>query len=282
MIKYIKSLLKTIINALIKSSRSFSIGSYIHNQIIDISINDTKELTHNNMDFIFSTPNRLCSWRAETFSKKEPETLNWIDSLPEASILWDIGANVGLYSIYAAKTRNIDVWAFEPSVFNLEILARNINLNKLSNKISILPFALCDKNGISQMQLTTTEWGGALSTFDRAFGWDGKEIKKIFEYQTYGLKGDDAFNILSIPAPEYIKMDVDGLEHYILMGCKEILKNVKQILIEVNDDFKEQADNCEKILQESGLVLEGKLHSDMIASSTTGFQNSYNQIWKRP
>ena len=61
-----------------------------------------------------AVPNWLAGWRVDTFSSKEPETLEWIDSLPEGSVLWDVGANVGLYSVYAAKKRRCRVWAFEP------------------------------------------------------------------------------------------------------------------------------------------------------------------------
>jgi len=52
---------------------------------------------------------------------KEPDTLMWIDKIPEHSVFWDVGANVGLYSCYAAKARNCIVFAFEPSVFNLRV-----------------------------------------------------------------------------------------------------------------------------------------------------------------
>jgi len=84
----------------------------------------------------------------KVFATKEPETLEWIDRIPEKSVLWDIGANVGLYSCYAAKARGCRVFAFEPSVFNLEILARNIFLNQLTDQITIVPgeFASADAN----------------------------------------------------------------------------------------------------------------------------------------
>lgn len=277
----IKNVIKNFIDKIILVSRKTKVGQYLHQTIINLSFNEIKEITHNGIDLKFSVPNSLCLWRVKTFSTKEPETLAWIDSLPEGSIFWDIGANVGMYSTYAAKKKSMQVWAFEPSVFNLEVLARNIYLNNLTEKICVLPFPLCDKNGSSQMKLTTTEWGGALSTFDKSFGWNGKEIHKVFEFQTYGLKADDVVNMFSLPMPEYIKMDVDGLEHFILKGGSNVLRNIRGILIEVNDDFIEQADNCEKLLTEAGLILKGKLHSEIMASSTTGFENSYNQIWSR-
>lgn len=277
---YIKKILNLIIYTIFITSRKTRIGQYIHQIIVNLTMNEVKEISHKGVNLRFSVPNQLCLWRIDTFSTKEPETLAWIDSLPENSILWDIGANVGLYSIYAAKKMNMQVWAFEPSVFNLEILARNIYLNNLAMNVCILPFALSDKNGSNKMRLTTTEWGGALSTFGKSFGWDGKEIRQIFEYQTYGLSVDNVVDMLSVSMPEYIKMDVDGLEHFILRGGVNVLQNVKEMLIEINDDFHEQADACEKILTEAGLVLFEKSHSE-ITSSTKCFQNAYNQIWIR-
>jgi FkbM family methyltransferase len=223
----------------------------------------------------------LCAWRAKTFSTKEPETLEWIDSIPKDSILWDVGANIGLYSVYAAKKCNCRVWAFEPSVFNLELLARNIFTNGLIDQVCIVPVALSDQLGASQMHMTTTEWGGALSTFGQNFGWDGKTIRQVFEFQTIGLSMEDAVRKLAIPQPDYIKMDVDGLEHFILKGGLSVLAGVKEILIEVNDDFQEQADQCRSLLTQAGLVLMEKRHSEMIATNLNGFQNAYNQIWVR-
>ena len=71
------------------------------------------------------------------FSQKEPETLEWIDNFDSngKTIFWDIGANIGLYSIYAAtKFDSLDIFAFEPSTSNLRVLSRNISLNNFEKK----------------------------------------------------------------------------------------------------------------------------------------------------
>jgi hypothetical protein len=81
--------------------------------------------------------------------------------------------------------------------------------------------------------------------------------------------------------PDHIKIDVDGLEHFILKGGKNVLNQVKGVLIEVNDDFHAQANECKDLLTNAGLVLKEKRHSDMIANNSYGFENSYNQIWIR-
>ena len=125
--------------------------------------------------------------RHKTFFTKEPETLTWMDSFEENAIFYDIGANVGLYSIYAAIKKDVQVFCFEPSFFNLEFLARNIYINQLTDRISIFPVALNDKVSISNFQLTSTEWGGALSTFEKGFDDSGNKIQSKFIYNTIGF-----------------------------------------------------------------------------------------------
>ncbi len=277
----IKRAVKLSIQAALNLSGKTRISQYLHDQILKTSMEQTVEVCHNGLKMKFAAPNYLCRWRAETFSTKEPETLEWIDSIKPGSVFWDIGANVGLYSVYAAKQRSCSVWAFEPSVFNLELLARNLFLNELTERVCTVPLALSDSMGSSQMRMTTTEWGGALSTFGQNFGWNGKTINQVFAFQIIGMSMEDAIHRLGIPQPDYIKMDVDGLEHFILRGGESVLRKVKGILIEVNDDFREQADECQSLLIAAGLLLKEKRHSEYIATNTRGFQNCYDQIWVR-
>ncbi len=277
----IKEFIKKSIKHFVKVFGQTRLGKYLFDQILSNAMGTIFPVIHNGVELRLITPNSLCTWRAKTFSIKEPETLEWIDSMQESSIMWDVGANVGLYALYAAKKKKCQVWAFEPSIFNLETLARNIYENELTSQICIVPLPLNTQFGPSVLHMSTTEWGGALSTFDKGFGWDGHIIRQVFEFQTFGISMDDGVEIMGIPQPDYIKMDVDGLEHFILKGGAKILKQVKGVLIEVNDDFKEQADQCAFLLNQSGLVLKEKRNSEMISSSTTGFSKCFNQIWVR-
>ena len=121
----IKQLIKSAIKQISKAMVQTSPGRKILEQAICVAMNETRCIRHNGIDLEFCVPNRINYFRSETFSTKEPETLEWINSIPQGSVLWDIGANVGLYSCYAAKARDCQVFSFEPSVFNLEQLARN-------------------------------------------------------------------------------------------------------------------------------------------------------------
>lgn len=244
--------------------------------------NNVLSLKHGEIQFKFASPNALCHYRIKTFASKEPETLEWINNFEQDCILWDIGANIGLYSIYAAKTRNASVFAFEPSVFNLEFLASNINYNQVDKNVTIIPIPLTDKTQFSMMRMTSTEWSGALSTFEKNIGWDGKAIETVFNYQIVGVTMNSLISSFGLSIPDYMKIDVDGIEHFILMGGEDILKNVKEVLIEVNDNFHEQADLCSVILTRNGLRMIEKRHSqefDEIGALGNG--KVWNQIWKR-
>ena len=43
--------------------------------------------------------NHITQYRADTFSSKEPKTLKWIEQFEDNKCFWDVGANVGLYSL---------------------------------------------------------------------------------------------------------------------------------------------------------------------------------------
>jgi hypothetical protein len=210
-------------------------GRYVLDEISGSNNRREKTVVYNNIRLKFYIPNRLSYYRVNTFNTKEPETLNWIDKFEKKTTFWDVGANIGLYSCYAAKKRECKVFAFEPSIFNIEWLGKNIFLNKL--------------------------------------------VEKIFEFSTMGISMDEAKNLLKIPQPMYIKIDVDGIEYLILKGGEKVLLNTKELSIEVNEKFTEQKNNCDKYLKELGFSLREKKRSNLFKN--TDYSTSYNQIWVR-
>ncbi len=248
-------------------------GRYVSEQFLRAGMSLNILVKHGGVAVAFTSPNALTRYRSESFSSKEPDTLIWLEGITEGAVLWDVGANVGLYSVYAAKKKNVRVFAFEPSVFNLELLARNVFLNSLQESVTIVPVALSDTLGPSLFKMSSTEWGGALSSFGQDFDQHGGKLNSIFEYQTMGMTMDVAVRLLGIPAPRFIKIDVDGIEHFILRGGAETLKQVESVLIEINNDFPMQAEESSRLLKEAGLVLHRKC--DLNAG------NQYNQWWKR-
>ena len=274
----IKSFIKSIIN------RIGWLFYYLLNNRFLVLIGDAslkykvlekRNISAGNNKLTFYTPNFLMRYRHKTFFSKEPETLQWIDQFKNNTVFLDIGANVGLYSIYAAKTKNTTVYAFEPSFFNLEYLARNIFINGLSEKINIIPLALNNTTGINPFHLTSTAWGGALSTFDQKFDDSGKEMHPEFVYKTTGIDLDTLSKLMQLEKADYVKIDVDGLEHIILSGAKNTLNNAREILVEINDNFSEQREVSNKILVELGFELDQKVYTEVNTKQVA------NQIWKK-
>ena len=280
-----KSLVKLMLRSISKFISMFFefgiLGNYFWESLVNVIRSRYSNVNYKGVQYTFSTPNLLSLYRARTFSTKEPETLAWIDQINAGSVVWDIGANVGLYSVYAAKSRGCDVYAFEPSIFNLELLARNIHLNNLSDKITIVPLPLCEKLSFNTLKMTSENWGGAMSTFGENFGHDGETIRKVFEYPTIGLSMTEAAELLGIPKPDFIKMDVDGIEHLILKGGAEVLDHVCGVLVEINDDFNEQAKQAEMLMLGAGFRLIEKKHADYFDERNDAASTTYNQIWSK-
>jgi FkbM family methyltransferase len=277
----IKRSLKRVVDLSIGAIGQTQVGRYFYGQIIESAMTRTQAVEHGGVKLVFAVPNALNQYRVDTFSTKEPETLQWIDEFQPGSVVWDIGANVGLYSCYAAKARGCRVFAFEPSVFNLELLARNVFLNQLTDQITIVPLPLSDGLTASKLNMTTTHWGGALSTFGQSYGHDGDPIGKVFEFSTLGLSMIDAVSLLRISQPDYVKMDVDGIEHLILKGGLPVLRGIKQASIEINDRFTTQAIDAKKYLEQAGLSFREKRHADHFDHQEGPAKHTFNQIWVR-
>ncbi len=234
----------------------------------------------------FFVPNQLIQYRVNTFFTKEPETLHWIDDFDknEKNIFWDIGSNIGLYSIYAAlKHENIEIHSFEPSSSNLRVLSRNISINDLENKIKINQFPLTNKSkGFQLMMESDFREGGALHSFGKNIDFQGKKINIKNNYTIYGFNIDFLINTLEFKIPNYIKIDVDGLEHVILEGANKVLsnENLRSLLIEINENYNEQLKSVKNIMQKYNFKLIGKEQSKFIKISEP-FKNSFNYIFSR-
>jgi FkbM family methyltransferase len=270
---------KRLIDSSITALGRTPFGRYLYQRVLEDMVRQTAEVDHRGVKLQFSTAGALNRFRAATFATKEPETLEWIDAFSPGSTLWDVGANVGIYACYAAKARGCRVFAFEPSVFNLEALARNISLNDVVRLVTVIPLALSDHKDVSLLSMTSTEWGAALSTFGETYGHDGEPIRKVFEYATLGLSMVDVVSLLGIPEPDYVKIDVDGIEHLILRGGISILGRVKGVLVEINDQFSQQSEEAGRCLRAAGLTLQAKRHAPQYDSDRGAARYTFNQIW---
>ena len=256
------------------------------NLITSFSNNLKKDIIHKTenkkLKISFYTPNKVCTMRANTFSTKEPETLLWIEEFGKnGGIMFDIGANIGLYSIYHSLLNKGKSYAFEPSFFNLKQLLKNISENNCQNEIVIIPNPLSSTNNIQNFLYGSIEEGGALSAFGVEYGQDGNKIENIIAGKVVGFSLDYLISTKLIKeTPDLLKIDVDGIEHIILKGALETIssKNLKSILVEVNSDFIEQDSEVHKILNKCGFKLRKKYISEMNKGYSKS-KNIGNEIW---
>ena len=174
----------------------------------------------------FFIPNNITNWRVNSFFTKEPETLKWIDTFETKKkiIFWDIGANIGLYSIYnALKNKNSQTISFEPSTSNLRVLSRNISINNIKN-INIMPIPITNKkNKFLIMKENQFTYGGGLNSYGEKYNFEGKNYISNMNYRVFGTTINYLLKNKILKIPDYIKIDVDGIEHLILEGAGKYL-----------------------------------------------------------
>ena len=247
-----------------------------------------------NKKIIFFCPSQRSFSRVQSLYTKEPETLNWMDSFKpnnsENIVFWDIGANIGLYSIYAAvKFKDIEIISFEPSTSNTRTLSRNISINNLESKISIFPLALSDKeNIISYFNETKFSEGGSISNFNSNIDYRGEIVEENQIKNKYNLFGTSIDNLILnkiLKVPNYIKIDVDGIEHLILKGAENLLKNknLKELSIEMNPTYVKQYEFINNIMEGNNFKKVASLNRGLLSDKNYKLKpnETVNEIFKR-
>lgn len=212
----------------------------------------TQETEIGKIDFF--CPGSFPVKRARSLLTKEPLTIDWINTFRSSDIFWDIGANVGVYSLYAAF-RKISVVSFEPSPSNYYLLNKNIEINKLDDRISALCIAFSNQTKLDLFYMANTELAGSQSTFAEAVDWQGKRFEAAFRQSMLGFSIDDFIKHFNPPFPNYIKIDVDGAEIKIIKGAKRTLADnrVKSILIELDPKREEYYEEISGLIENSGM-----------------------------
>jgi len=257
----ILSFLDKIFNIITKRSILVWFKEFIQNE-------SYKKIQILNQKINFFIPNQLVEWRVDTFHTKEPETLDWIDTFDKSGdfIFWDIGANIGLYSIYnSLKHKKSQTISFEPSTSNLRVLSRNISINNLFDRIKIFTAPLT-KGGNKFLIMKEGEFqeGGALNSFGENFDFEGKKFLPKMNYQIYGTNINYLIGNKILDIPDYIKIDVDGIEHLILEGGNKYLSNkkIKSLSIEINENFTEQHEKVIEIMKKNDFKILHKKHNE--------------------
>lgn len=227
-------------------------------------------------DMLFFTPNAHCKWRVDSMYTKEPDTIEWLKTMQPGEVLYDVGANIGLYSIFAAK-RGVKVFAFEPESQNFAVLQKNILLNRLENCAA---FPICFSNvlGIDMLRLSGLLAGGSCHTFGADEDYRGHEKKFPVSQGSVAFRMEWA--AAQLGWPDHIKIDVDGFEHLVLEGAHSVLYRVKSILCEMDSHRKEHME-WERRLLDMGFELDQQQVAAAMRAEGP-FQGIGNRIFVKP
>jgi len=205
---------------------------------------------------VFSRDSNIAYKRGLKLLSKEPQTIEWIDSFVGGSGFWDIGANTGSYSLYAALDKTIKVLAFEPFSPSYYSLNKNIKLNKGMEKlISAYCVALGDSTCLGTFYTKNMEIGKAGHSFGKAVDCFGKKFKPFFKHGAMCFSVDNFIKIFDASFPNYIKIDVDGIEEKVVAGAMETLKDerFRSILVELDEANQGELKYVLGMLETAGL-----------------------------
>ena len=200
--------------------------------------------------------------RSETFRLracgKEPFTVDWIQThVGAGEVFYDIGANVGTYSLIAAKrpAGPARVFSFEASYASIASLCANILLNGVADHITPMPVALADRTAMNVFSLRDVEPGAARHALGPEPTEDGPAV---YQQPIMMFRLDDLIEWFRLPPPNHIKLDVDGGEVAVLEGAARTLASpaLQSILVEVSASLSGEVTT---MLEGHGLRLQSRV-----------------------
>lgn len=191
---------------------------------------------------------------------KEPQTVAWLEKIASVdSILYDVGANIGAYSLIAGAL-GMRVFAFEPAFYNTATFEENILLNNLASRISLIPIALGEEHKLGSFLVTDPTSGSSRGFYNKA-GFFRHDTTQALSRDVLVLPLDQVQELFNLPVPTALKIDVDGGELEVLRGATRILAlpTVQSVLVEVDTV------NCDEVLvflEQKGFLVRERIVLD--------------------
>lgn len=192
--------------------------------------------------------------------------------LRKNSVVIDIGAHIGAFSIFAAKSgERIKVYAFEPVPENFHLLTENIRINKLQNQIKAFEFAVSGAKGHETIFLSDTATNSMF--IDKGKG----------KIDVESLTLNDIFDLNNLDQCGLLKLDCEGAEYEILFNTpKDYLQKIDVITMEFHhfDSIEYNCLDLKRYLQNLGFEVEIVRGNVSTHKGTLRAKNKYMHAWK--
>jgi FkbM family methyltransferase len=185
-----------------------------------------------NQDARFWVPNKESETDIVYFTETE-QLHSFLRLLREGDVVWDVGANMGVYSMLAGKIVSTTgrVYCFEPERRLQRILKANRLVNKLGDRVVIVPLALGSTTGKAVLYESAVTMGthSLVKRFD-----DYRSKDKAIQIEI--SRADDLVGQSILPPPNAIKIDVEGAEFDVCEGLKGLMESAppRVIFLEVH------------------------------------------------
>ena len=160
----------------------------------------------------------------------EPLLNEWANQIISCNdIVYDVGANIGNYSIlFAKKIQHYDgsghIYSFEPNYLNYKKLRENVSINNVESFITSLQIGLSNSNALLNY----------VEERHNTVGGSGKIIDRKGNYSVLVLKTDTIINLKNIQQPNHIKIDIDYYTNKLFENTDWLnLKSLKSVYIEI-------------------------------------------------
>jgi FkbM family methyltransferase len=199
------------------------------------------------------------------FSRDDYQIKNLTFPLKE-SVIIDIGANIGAFTIFASdRFPDARIYAYEPAATNFEVLAKNIEINSLKNRVTAFQQAVSLRVGEETMTYSDQEYAHSLIQ-DQVESEHILRSEKVLCTTIPQILIDNDLQIIDL-----IKMDIEGLEYDLLFGLPdEIFKKIRFITLEIHDHKKYSAQDLIQFLNDRGFeIVRSKTHSKVYLATNT-------------
>ena len=215
-------------------------------------------------EYQFKVTNPYEKWRAETMFTKEAGTIAWLRAVVQpGDVVWDVGANVGIYTILAADLVGAlgMVFAFEPHAPSLCTLVENVALNEYQDRVKVLASALHADEGFIPFNWTHLKAGTSGHQLGHCYTENGVLFQPAATVLVYGVAADYLVEELVVLPPDVIKIDVDGNELAVLDGMRATLEqHPRTVQVEVHP---QNADIIKQVMEKRGFALSLEHHTEI-------------------
>ena len=199
-----------------RSDQPSRIATVFHNLVNSMAPHSSEALPCHGPLQGFKMSTDWARYRGYIYGNWEPVATQAILSHAKRGMCaFDIGAHLGYYSLLLAKCVGPvgRVVSFEASPVNFSTLQRNISINNLDN-VELINLAVYSKSGMIGMSVSPTDTASGDWSISRRVNGDSIQVETI---------SLDQFCEVNQVLPDFLKIDVEGAEHDVLMGGRETI-----------------------------------------------------------